>query len=121
MKLWNSFMKRPLLERLISIRLSDKEHQQYLIAATKLGISLSEYLRIRLASVNESEVAEQIAQLRLTLLDNPGEMPADLWPAMLEVLLLLRHICKPADVRSVHSELGRLGYDTWSPVNDSSR
>lgn len=106
-------MQRQLLERLISIRLSNEEHQHYLIASTKLGISLSEYLRLRLASVNENDVADQIAQLRLTLLDNPGEDSSDLWPAVAEMLLLLRHICKPGDVRTVHAELGRSGYVPW--------
>ena len=111
-------MKRPLLERLISIRLSDDEHQHYLIAASKLGISLSEYLRLRLASVNENDVAEQIAQLRLTLLDNPGEVPTDLWPAIAEVVLLLRHICKPGDVQAAHAELSRSGVTPWRASQD---
>lgn len=111
-------MSRPLLERLISIRMSDDEHQHYVIAATKLGISLSEYLRLRLASVNESDVANQIAQLRLTILDNPGDVPTDLWPAVAEVVLLLRHICKPGDVRAAHAELTRSGVTPWRPTQD---
>lgn len=111
-------MSRPLLERLISIRMSDDEHQHYVIAATKLGMSLSEYLRLRLASVNENDVADQIAQLRLTILDNPGEVPTDLWPAVAEVVLLLRHICKPGDVRAAHAELTRSGVTPWRPTQD---
>lgn len=114
-------MKRQLLERLISIRLSEEEHQSYVVAAAKLGISLSEYLRLRLASVNESDVADQIAQLRLTLLDNPTDISDDLWPAVLEVVLLLRHICKPGDVRSAHAELERVGYSAWRPSQDLTR
>ena len=111
-------MSRPLLERLISIRMSDEEHQHYVIAATKLGISLSEYLRLRLASANENDVADQIAQLRLTILDNPGDVPTDLWPAVAEVVLLLRHICKPGDVRAAHAELTRSGVTPWRPSQD---
>ncbi|ROT44569.1 hypothetical protein [Pusillimonas sp. NJUB218] len=98
--------------------MSDEEHQHYLIAATKLGISLSEYLRLRLASVNENDVADQIAQLRLTILDNPSDVPTDLWPAVAEVVLLLRHICKPGDVRAAHAELTRSGVTPWRPSQD---
>ena len=75
-------MKRQLLERLISIRMSNEEYQYYLVASTKMGVSLSEYLRLRLASTNENDVSNQLAQLRLTLLDNPGENFADLLPAV---------------------------------------
>ena len=107
-------MKRQLLERLISIRMSNEEYQYYLVASTKMGVSLSEYLRLRLASTNESDVSNQLAQLRLTLLDNPGENFADLLPAIAEILLLLRHICKPGDVRAVQAELERTGYVPWS-------
>lgn len=74
---------RPLLDKLVSFRISEDEHQSYTQAAADLGMSFSEYLRLRLVSVGDDYVADQIAQLRLTLLDNlipEGSDANSLWP-----------------------------------------
>ncbi len=106
---------RPLLDKPISIRISEDEHARYSRAAAYLGTSLSEYLRLRLVSVGDDYVADQIAQLRLTLLDNLSpSAQIEQTPLMLEILLLLRRVSKPGDVGMVRSELLRLGHTPWS-------
>lgn len=104
-----------LLEHPVSFRLSAKAYSRYQAEAHQLGMGLSAYLRMRLDS--DDGVSEQISQLRLALLDQaasefPGNTPA---PVMLELLLLLRRLVSPADLRSVHQELTRLGSTPWSP------
>ncbi|SHI11405.1 hypothetical protein [Pollutimonas bauzanensis] len=105
---------RPLLGKPISIRISQEEHQRYMHAAADLGMTFSEYVRLRLVSVGDDYVADQIAQLRLTLLDNISPIEEDTFPMTLELLLLMRRICKPADVGMVRAELQRLGYTPWA-------
>lgn len=111
---------RPLLEKLISIRLSADEHQCYTRAAADLGLSLSEYLRLRLVSIGDDYVADQIAQLRLTLLDNATTEENETTALMLETVLLLRRLCKPSELRSVHADMQRLGHPPWSSPPSSS-
>lgn len=106
---------RPLLGKPISLRITEGEHQSYTHAAADLGVSLSEYIRLRLVSVSDDYVAQQIDQLRLTLLDNLPQDSHSSNPMLLEVLLLLRHICKPGDVSMVRAELERLGHTPWTP------
>ncbi|NYT44634.1 hypothetical protein H0A64_07325 [Alcaligenaceae bacterium] len=94
--------------------MSEEEHQVYSHAAAVLGMSLSEHLRLRLVSVGDDYVADQISQLRLTLLVNFSPTETETTSMTLEVLMLMRHICKPADVRMVHAELERLSQTPWS-------
>lgn len=107
---------RPILSKRITIRISEDEHLAYLSAATDLGMGISEYLRLRLVSQSDEHVADQIAQLRLTLIDvnDPMEQGAAQSAMLLETLLLLRRVTTPADVKMVHAELQRLGYEPWS-------
>lgn len=107
---------RPLLSERITLRVSEEELLSYTRAAANLGLKPSEYLRLRLNSVEEQYVADQIAQLRLTLLDNLGssEKQASILPILLETLLLLRRICQPGDLRTVQAELQRLGHTPWA-------
>lgn len=107
----------PLLNKRITIRLSEEEDAAYRRAAAALNVSPSEYLRLRLKSVAEETVAEQLTQLRLTILDTMPDSASELSPAMLEILLLLRTICPPGAVRSVHNELRRLGCQPWSAAH----
>lgn len=114
---------RKLLDKRITIRISEDEHNAYLRAAGAVGLSPSEYLRIRLNSIREDQVAEQIAQLRLTLLDNLGPeehepIHSTIW---LETLLLLRALCSPGELRRVHAELDRLGHPAWAPAAPNRR
>lgn len=108
-------MQSPLSGR-ISIRVTEEEQRAYQRAAANLRISASEYLRLRLASASEEYVADQIAQLRMTLLDSlePTQFDAALGPIVLEILLLLRQACSPGQLRSAQTELQRLGHSPWS-------
>lgn len=111
-------MSGPLLEKPVRMRMSHDEHQAYLKAAADLGLSLSEYLRLRLVNAGEDLVADQIAQLRLALIDTSDDDVARgaLRPLVLELLLLLRHLMKPGELRAVHAELQRLGITPWTPT-----
>lgn len=111
-------MSGPLLEKFVGVRMSHDEHQSYLKAAADLGLSLSEYLRLRLVNAGEDLVADQIAQLRLALVDTSDDdvSRGALRPLMLELLLSLRHLMKPAELRTIHAELQRLGTTPWAPA-----
>lgn len=113
-----------LLCKRVTIRFTEDEFDAYRVAAANVGLTPSEYLRLRLASVDDDQVAAELAQLRLTIFDNLMPAEAELGDApvwFLEVLLLLRSICQPATVRSVQSELRRLGYTPWSGEDRASR
>lgn len=112
---------RTILDKLISIRISSEEHQTYQRAAADVGLSLSEYLRLRLVSIGDDYVADQIAQLRLTLLDNTQAQEVETAAATIETLLLLRRLCKPAELHQIHNELTRLGYTPWTPPTPPSQ
>lgn len=110
---------RSLLEQPVSLRLRADKYQRYQAEARKLGMGLSAYLRMRLDA--EDDATEQITQLRLTLLEHgahgsPGRPQAAL---TLELLLLMRRLASPADLRAVHQELERLGTPAWSPGQDT--
>lgn len=111
-------MSGPLLEKFVGLRMSHDEYQSYLKAAADLGLSLSEYLRLRLVNAGEDLVADQIARLRLALVDTSDDdvSRGALRPLMLELLLSLRHLMKPAELRTVHAELQRLGTTPWAPA-----
>ena len=111
-------MSGPLLEKFVGLRMSHDEYQSYLKAAADLGLSLSEYLRLRLVNAGEDLVADQIAQLRLALVDTSDDdvSRGALRLLMLELLLSLRHLMKPAELRTVHAELQRLGTTPWAPA-----
>ncbi|MDH0090900.1 hypothetical protein N7373_05520 [Achromobacter mucicolens] len=105
---------KPLLERPVSFRLSADAHQRYEAAAAQVGMRLSQYLRFRLEA--EDSVSDQVAQLRLSLLD-AGPSPEEAHGSHavhLEILLLLRRLASPADVRAVHHELKRQHREPWS-------
>ncbi|MNR31649.1 hypothetical protein D3C85_1491720 [compost metagenome] len=72
-------------------------------------MTLSAYLRDRLEV--DDQVAEHVAQLRLTLLDNApsGQTDGSLLPILLELLLLTRRQSQPGELRAVHLELERQG------------
>ncbi|MFY3906387.1 hypothetical protein HMPREF3069_01845 [Achromobacter xylosoxidans] len=72
-------------------------------------MTLSAHLRDRLEV--DDQVAEHVAQLRLTLLDNApsGQADGSLLPILLELLLLTRRQSQPGELRAVHLELERQG------------
>ena len=110
---------RRLLERPVSVRLSASMHQRYEQAAAERGMSLSAYLRDRLEI--DDQMAEHVAQLRLTLMDTPASAHTDIaaLPILLELLLLARRNAPPADRRAIHLELQRHGIPAWSPAKAS--
>lgn len=105
---------KPLLERPVSFRLSADAHQRYEAAAAQVGMRLSQYLRFRLEA--EDSVSDRVAQLRLSLLDVglPTEEAKGTLSIHLEILLLLRRLASPADVRAVRHELERQQIEPWS-------
>lgn len=105
---------RTLLERPVSFRLSASAYQRYEASAAQIGMRLSQYLRFRLES--DDSISDQVAQLRLSLLDAGPTLEGDQTsiPLLLEMLLLLRRLASPADVRAVHHELQRQHLDPWS-------
>ncbi|WP_299454193.1 hypothetical protein [uncultured Pigmentiphaga sp.] len=105
---------RPLLERLVSIRLPADKHEEYRLKAAQHGLALSEYLRLRLDV--DDHVDERIAQLRLALLDEADAAePPQSQAVLLELLLLARRRAAPADLRTVHSDLAAMGVVPWTP------
>lgn len=107
---------RSLLERPITFRLSDAARRRYEQAAAERGMTLSAYLRDRLEV--DDQVAEHVAQLRLTLMDN-GACASDVAPTLpilLELLLLSRRHSSPGDIRAVHLELERQRIPPWTPA-----
>ncbi len=107
---------RSLLERPISFRLSDAAYRRYESAAADRGMTLSAYLRDRLEV--DDQVAEHVAQLRLTLMDagTSSAEAAPMLPIVLELLLLSRRHSSPGDMRAVHLELERQGIPPWTPA-----
>ncbi|WP_235488640.1 MULTISPECIES: hypothetical protein [unclassified Achromobacter] len=108
---------RQLLECPVTFRLSADAHRRYEAAAKHSGMSLSQYLRARLET--EDTVADQVAQLRLTLLDAGPDAAqperAGTAPILTELLLLARRAAAPGDLRAVHAELERQGVRPWTP------
>ncbi|WP_231501731.1 hypothetical protein [Bordetella petrii] len=104
-----------LLECPVTFRLSAETHRKYYLAAKQQGTDLSKYLRARLET--EDAIAEQVSQLRLSLMDPAVEQGegAELGPMLLELLLLARRTSPPADLRAVHLELERQGIPRWTP------
>lgn len=108
---------QPLLESPVSFRLSAEARRRHESAAAQLGMRLSQYLRFRLET--EDSVTEQMSQLRLTLLDSlsPGASSGSSERIQLELLLLMRRACAPADLRATHAELERQGITPWTPAD----
>lgn len=106
---------RSLLERPVSFRLSAEAYERYEVEAARAGISVSKYLRDRLDA--DDFLSDQVAQLRLILLDNaaPAHSGGDLFPLLLELLLLARRQTPPGELRAIRAELERQGIATWTP------
>lgn len=107
---------RPLLERLVSFRLSDAAYSRYEREAADAGMSLSRYLRGRLET--DDALADHVSQLRLALMDDGTDDNAtnSATPILVELLLLARQAHPPGHVRAVHAELQRQGMTPWHPV-----
>lgn len=104
------------LDKSVTFRLSPEKHEAYLAQANQCGLSLSAYLRFRLEQ--EDAVSEQFKQLRLMLVEpdhTAGPPTGSDSPMILELLLLMRRLVAPDDLRSVHLEMQRLGMPAWRP------
>ncbi|CUJ49989.1 Uncharacterised protein [Achromobacter kerstersii] len=112
---------RPLLERPISTRLSDAAYRRYERAAAERGMTLSAYVRDRLEV--DDQVAEHVTQLRLTLMDCGvgGEDASPAQSILVEMLMLVRRLGSPGDMRAVHLELQRQGITPWTPTSPADR
>ena len=100
----------------IQIRLKIDKQLFYQDEAARLGRALSVYLRERLDASDETHEAIaslrcEVASLRVMLEDlvMPKSTPVNNDPTALEMLLLLRQICRPEHLKIAQGELNRLG------------
>lgn len=111
----------------VSVRLSEPAAARYQALADQAWprpISLSAYLKLRLEEGDA--IAENIASLRLDLAALADRLAADTGQAragpagtenvalVLETLLLLRRLTKPEILKSVHTDMKRLGFDAFT-------
>lgn len=101
----------------IQIRMTLEKHLFYQDEAAKLGKPLATYLRERLDSSDEtmsaiSSLQRELASLRFLLEDKSKEpdSPTNIEPSIFEILLLLRQLCRPEQVKIAQGELNRLGH-----------
>lgn len=111
------------MAKVIPIRFSDEEHARYETMAAEAfpkPLPLSTYLKRRLAAGDD--MGDAITMLGRAIDDlgrrDAGQSRADASPAdtskmLLEILLLLRTVTSPQNLRNVHSELQRLGIGAW--------
>jgi hypothetical protein len=116
-------MEANAMAKVIPIRFSDEEHARYEAMAAEAfpkPLPLSTYLKRRLAAGDN--MADAIRVLGYAVDDlsrrKPDQYrddaaPADTSRILLEILLLLRAVANPQHVRSVQSELQRLGIGAW--------
>lgn len=108
--------------KVLTTRVSDAAWRRLAAAAAQQGQPLSTYLRDCLE--REETLQEQLAGFRQALellaarpaTDTPGAQggQAEWLPAILEMLLLLRHELSPAARQTAHKELKRRGMEPWS-------
>ncbi len=106
----------------IQLRLMLDKQFLYQEEAAKLGKSLAAYLRDRLDKSDEtleviSSLRREITSLRLMVEDmnetksnNQGTQES-VAPTLLEIILLLRQLCRPEQLKIAQGELERLGYE----------
>ena len=110
----------------VNIRLPEKQHIIYQAEAASRGLSLSAYLRQKLEQ--QDTLNQQLYHLHQAIAEQnkKNDLPtsfksenSSILPSseiiQLETLLLMRTICNPGNMRMIHSELKRLGYQPWSP------
>ncbi len=100
----------------IQLRLKSDKQLFYQDESARLGKAMSVYLRERLEASDEAHEAIaslrcEVASLRLMLEDlgMPKSAPGNIEPTLLEILLLLRQICRPEHLKIAQGELNRLG------------
>lgn len=98
----------------IQLRLKIDKQLFYQDEAARLGRALSVYLRERLEASDETHEAIaslrcEVASLRVFLEDLRTPKSTHNDATLLEMLLLLRQICRPEHVKIAQGELNRLG------------
>ncbi len=110
-----------LLGHPIQLRLKQEMQLAYQEEAASLGKPLASFLRERLEAQDETRavlthVRCEIASLRLLMEDIEaqkniaGNNNSSSDATLLELLLLLRQLCRPEHVKIAQGELNRLGY-----------
>jgi len=109
----------PPLSRPVHFRIPEDRYRRYEAEAVAAGMRLSCFLRARLDAADA--IAEELAQLRFTVLELTDEPSRPSMPAApsdaadIEALLLLRTLVSPAQLRAVRAEMERCGLKPWSP------
>lgn len=105
----------------INIRLTPEKQLILEDEAAQAGKPLSTYLRERLEAEGDtcarlSSLQMDLASLR-HLVEDLAEtgMAAGDRAMMTEALLLLRHLCKPEQLREVRADMRRYGVEVWNP------
>ena len=101
----------------IQLRVTLEKQYFYQEEAAKLGKPLATYLRERLESSDDtlsaiSSLQRDLASLRFLLEDKPkaSDTSAETQTSLVEMLLLLRQLCRPEQVKIAQGELNRLGH-----------
>lgn len=103
----------------IQLRLQLEKQFFYQEEAAKQGKPLASYLRERLDKEDETlqaivSLRHEVATLRLMTEDiatkNVSSKLDDGDPALFEILMLLRQLCRPEQLKIAQGELNRLGY-----------
>lgn len=114
----------------VQVRLSTEKQAIYEDEAARAGKPLATYLRERLEASDSTQ--EQVTSLHRELIDlrhlvedladngietggGGGGMSASDRSALVETLLLLRHISKPDHRQEVRAEMRRNGIELWNP------
>lgn len=106
----------------IQLRLMLDKQYLYQEEAAKLGKPLASYLRDRLDKSDETleaiiSLRREITNLRLMVEDitetksNHHTTEENINPTLFEILLLLRQLCRPEQLKIAQGELNRLGYE----------
>lgn len=106
----------------IQLRLTLDKQFLYQEEAAKSGKPLAAYLRDRLDKSDETleaitSLRREITSLRLMVEEtteaksNFSTTQGNVNPALFEILLLLRQLCRPEQLKIAQGELNRLGYE----------
>ena len=102
----------------LQVRLKPAKQLFYQEEAARMGKPLASYLRERLDAADEamgaiSSLQREVMSLRLLMEDRAlekNQVASNEPPSLCEILLLLRQMCRPEQVKIAQGELNRLGY-----------
>lgn len=112
----------------INLRLTPEKQLILEDEAAQVGKPLSTYLRERLEAEDDTcarlnslqmdlaSLRHLVEDLAETGIEGGGSgMAAGDRAMMIEALLLLRHLCKPEQLREVRADMRRYGVEVWNP------